>query len=79
MIYTLAMAIRIALFAIPAIAVAGLVFLLNGLDASAGISVAAFGLIAVATGTALGYFADRLPEFRQVRRPHRLAGVHHGD
>jgi hypothetical protein len=78
-IYILAMAIRVALFAIPAIAVAGLVLLLNGLDASAGISVAAFGLVAVATGTALGYFADRLPELRQARRPHRLASVHHGD
>jgi len=52
-------AIRIALIAVPAVAVAGLVLLLNGLDTSAGIAVAAFGLIAVATGTALGYFADQ--------------------
>ena len=79
MIYTLAMAIRIALFAVPVIAVAGLVLLLNGLDASAGIAVAAFGLVAVATGTVLGYFANRLPELPQARRPHRLAGMHHGD
>lgn len=79
MIYTLTMAIRIALFAIPAVAVAGLVLLLNGLDASAGIAAAAFGLVAVATGTALGYFADRLPELPQARRSHRLAGIHHGD
>jgi hypothetical protein len=42
------------------------VLLLNGLDASAGIAVAAFGLVAVATGTALGYFADRLPERPQL-------------
>jgi hypothetical protein len=73
------MAVRIALFAVPAITVAGLVLLLNGLDASAGIAVAAFGVIAVATGTALGYFADRLPEFPRARRPQRLAGIHHGD
>ena len=73
------MAIRIALFAVPAIAVAGLVLLLNGLDASAGIAVAAFGVVAVATGTALGYFADRLPELPQARGPHRLAGMHRGD
>jgi len=73
------MAIRIALFAVPAITVAGLVLLLNGLDASAGIAVAAFGVVAVATGTALGYFADRLPELPQARRPQRLAGIHHGD
>jgi len=55
------MAMRVALCAVPAIAVAGLVLLLNGLDVSAGIAVAAFGLVAVATGSALGYFADRLP------------------
>ena len=73
------MATRIALFAVPGFAVAGLVLLLNGLDASAGIAVAAFGLVAVATGTALGYFADRLPELPQARRPHRLASMHHGD
>ncbi|HET7052465.1 MAG TPA: hypothetical protein VFI09_00940 [Solirubrobacterales bacterium] len=73
------MALRIALFAVPAIAVAGLVLLLNSLDASAGIAVAAFGLVAVAIGTALGYFADRLPELPQVRRPQHLAGIHHGD
>lgn len=79
MIYTLAMAIRFALFAVPAIAVAGLVLLLNGVDASAGVAVAAFGLVAVATGTALGYFADRLPELPPARRPHRLAGMRHGD
>lgn len=73
------MAIRIALFAVPAIVVTGLVLLLNGLDASAGVAVAAFGLVAVATGTALGYFADRLPELPQARRSHHLAGIHHGD
>jgi hypothetical protein len=73
------MAIRIALFAVPAVVVAGLVLLLNGLDASAGVAVAAFGLVAVATGTAVGYFADRLPELPEARRPHRLAGVHRGD
>lgn len=79
MIYTPTMAIRIALFAVPAVAVAGLVLLLNGLDASAGVAVAAFGVVAVATGSALGYFADRLPELPQARRPHHLAGIHHGD
>lgn len=73
------MVIRIALFAVPAIAVAGLVLLLNGLDASAGIAVAAFGLVAVSTGTAVGYFADRLPELPQARRPHHLAGIRRGD
>jgi len=75
-IYTPAMAIRIALFAVPAIAVAGLVLLLNGLDASAGIAVAAFGLVAVATGAVLGYFADHLPELPQARRPHPFTPHH---
>lgn len=73
------MAMRIALFVVPAVAVAGLVLLLNGVDASAGIAVAAFGLAAVLSGAALGYFADRFPELPQARRPHRLAGVRHGD
>jgi len=73
------MTIRIALFALPAIAVAGLVLLLNSLDASSGIAVAAFGVVAVATGAALGYFADRLPELPQARRPHHLAEIHHGE
>ncbi len=73
------MALRIALFAVPAVAVAGLVLLLNGLDASAGIAVAAFGVVAVMTGTALGYFADRLPELPKARRPDRLAGIRHSD
>ncbi|HEX6754153.1 MAG TPA: hypothetical protein VF093_11275 [Solirubrobacterales bacterium] len=70
---------RIALFAIPAAMVTGLVVLLNGLDASPGIAVVALGVVAVATGTALGYFADRLPELPGVHRHHRLAGIHHGD
>lgn len=79
MIYTGPMAIRIALFAIPTAAVVGVVLLLNGLDAGAGIAVAALGIVAVASGAAFGYFADRLPELPQARRPHRLAGVHHSD
>lgn len=56
------MAIRTGLIAIPAAAVVGLVLLLNGLDAGAGIAAAAFGAVAITSGAALGYFADRLPE-----------------
>jgi hypothetical protein len=70
------MAIRIALFAVPAAAVTGVVFLLNGLDASAGVAVAVFGMVAVASGTALGYFADRLPELPRGRRSHPLIPRH---
>ena len=79
MIYTRDMALRVALFVVPAAAVAGLVFLLNGLDAGSGVAVAAFGLVATLSGVALGYFADRLPELPRARRPHRLPGLHHGD
>jgi hypothetical protein len=78
-IYTQDMALRIALFTIPFVVVAGLVLLLNELHASPGIAVASFGLVAVATGATLGYFADRLPDLRRARRSRRLAGIHHGD
>ena len=72
MIYTGLMALRIALAGLPLAAVVVLVLLLNSLDVSAGIAVAA-----------LGYFADRLPEFPKARRRNpdgsgRLAGAHNG-
>lgn len=43
--------------------VIGLVELLNQMNASLGLGIAALGLIAVAGGSLTGYFADRLPEF----------------
>jgi hypothetical protein len=61
------MVLRIALFAVPMAAVAGLVLLLNALNAEAGVAVAALGVVAVASGSALGYFADRLPELPWAR------------
>jgi uncharacterized membrane protein YccC len=61
------MAIRIALFGIPPVAVVGLVLLLNGLNASAGIVFAAFTVVAVAIGAAIGCFVDRLPGAQQSR------------
>jgi hypothetical protein len=72
------MAIRIALVAVPTAAVVGLVLLLNGLDAGAGIAAAALGLVAVISGAALGYFADRLPELPRGRRARPLV-PHHVD
>jgi hypothetical protein len=76
------MALRIALVGLPLAAVVALVLLLNSFDASAGVAVAALGLIAVLSGAALGYFANRLPELpRARRRPDgagRLASAHHG-
>jgi len=54
------MALRIAAFGIPALAVAGLVPLLNSLEASAGIAVAAYAAVTVSSGVTIGYFADRL-------------------
>jgi hypothetical protein len=61
------MAIRIALFALPTALVVGVVLLLNDLDAGAGIAAAALGLVAVAGGAALGYFANRLPVLPRAR------------
>jgi energy-converting hydrogenase Eha subunit A len=75
------MAIRVAIFAIPTVAVIGVVLLLNGLDAGTGIAVAALGSVAVLSGAAMGYFADRLPELPRARRheegTRRFAGAHH--
>lgn len=83
MIYTGLMALRITLVGLPLAAVVALVLLLNSLGAGAGVAVAALGLVAVASGAALGYFADRLPELPNGRRRHpdgtgRLAGAQHG-
>lgn len=72
MIYTGYMTVRIALFAIPVASVVGLVLLLNGVGAGAGVAAAALGLIAVSGGATLGYFADRLPEWPRERRTHPL-------
>ena len=81
MIYTGPMALRFALVGLPAAAIVVLVLLLNSLGASAGIAVAALGLVAVAGGAALGFFADRLPELPKRRRhpddTRRLASIHH--
>jgi len=77
-IYTLAMAKRIALLAVPIAAVAGMVLLLNGFGAGAGIAAVALGVVAVLFGAALGYFVDRLPELPRARRAHSLV-PHHGD
>lgn len=73
MIYTGLVTIRVALVGIPAATIAGLVLLLNSLDASPGIAVAALMLVAVLSGAALGYFADRLPELPRTRSAHPLA------
>lgn len=72
------MAVRIALVAVPAAAVAGLVMLLNSVGAGAGVAAAALGLVVVAAGAVFGYFADRLPEFPRARRTHPLV-PHHVD
>jgi hypothetical protein len=61
-IYAVSMATRIALFGIPTAAVVGFVLLLNALDARTGVAVAGLGFVAVASGAALGFIADRLPE-----------------
>ena len=78
MIYTGPM-LRVALFVIPAVAVTGLVLLLNELHANPGLAAVALGTVAVISGATLGYFADHLPEIRRPHRPRRVASVHHGD
>lgn len=65
------MTIRLALFGAPTAAIVAIVLVLNAVDASAGIAVAALGLVAVASGLAFAYFVDRLPE---LPRPHH--GTH---
>lgn len=76
MIYTDLMTIRLALFGIPTIAIVALVLVLNAVDASAGVAVAGLGIVAVASGTAFGYYADYLPEIPRVRRPHPVVPRH---
>lgn len=71
------MVLRIALFALPTVAIAALVLVLNGLGASAGIAVVALSAVAVVSGASFGYFADRLPEFPRTRRPPRSTSMHH--
>lgn len=60
MSYARTMALRITVFGVPFFAVVGLVFLLNSLEASPGVAVAAYAVIAIVTGATIGYFADRL-------------------
>lgn len=70
--YSRNMALYIALFGIPAVAVVGLVFLLDSTNASAGITVAAFTVVSATIGAAIGRFSDRLPGAEPNRKaPHR--------
>ena len=77
MIYAQSMTIRLALFFIPMVAAIGLVLLLNGLNAGAGVAITAYSVIAVSTGAALGCFADRLPEVRPLRKARQLPDLRH--
>ena len=52
------MAIRIALFGVPLLLLAGLVLFLNALGAGAGIAIASFSSLAVFTGAAIGYWLN---------------------
>lgn len=60
MIYPRNMVLRLAVFGIPALAVVGLVLLLNRLEVSPGLALAAYAVVAVSTGAIIGYFADHL-------------------
>ena len=68
--YSRSMALYVALFGLPAVAVVGLVLLLNSTNASAEITVAAFTVAAAAIGAAIGCFADRLPGAQPGRKAH---------
>jgi len=68
--YTHTMTHRLLVCALPVTMVIALVEVVNWLEAGPGIAVAALGLIAVSVGTAIGFFADRLPEL-----PWRAAGA----
>jgi len=76
MIYSRNMALYIALFGVPAVAVVGLVFLLDSTKASAGIAVAAFTVVAATIGAAIGCFADRLPGAQGGREAHTASHRH---
>jgi hypothetical protein len=52
--------LRALVFAVPFVALAGLTVVLKRVGADAGVLFAAFALIAVLTGSAIGYFSDRL-------------------
>jgi len=51
---------------------AGVVLLLNWVGAGTGVAVASVGFVAVAGGSAFGYFADRLPALPWARQAHPL-------
>jgi hypothetical protein len=57
----------IALIVLASALVIGLVELLNRLEAGPGIAAVAVCTTAVAGGSLLGYFADRLPQFPRKR------------
>ena len=64
MIYTGEMAIKIALVAVPSAAMTIAVLMLNWFNAGPSVTAAAVAIVAVAGGSLLGVFADRLPELR---------------
>ncbi len=76
MIYTDLMTIRLALFGIPTAAIVALVLVVNAVDASVGVAMAGLGIVAVASGTAFGYFADYLPELPRMRHSRPIVPRH---
>lgn len=76
MTYSRSMALYIALFCIPAVAVVGLVFLLDRTNANAEITVAAFTVVSATIGAAIGRFADRLPGAEPSHKGHTASRRH---
>jgi len=65
--------VKAALFSAPAVAMAITVLLLNWVEASPGLAVAALAVVAAGGGVLFGIFADRLPEFPRTIANRRAA------
>jgi hypothetical protein len=70
------MASRTALLLSPALAVVGMVLLLNWIDAGPGLAAVGLMTVAVVGGALFGVFADRLPVLVPARRRGRLVPRH---
>lgn len=71
--YTDDMAIKVALFGLPALTMTAVVLLLNWLGASPALAAGALMAVSAAGGVSFGVFADRLPEFPRPTASRRAA------
>jgi hypothetical protein len=71
--YTDDMALKAALFGIPALAMTLAVLLLNWLDAGPGLAAAVLVAVSAGGGVCFGIFAEHLPEIPRVTGGRRAA------